>query len=57
VGATQAQESIGLLMDAILLRWERIAVRHKALGMHPISFRGRWGNIEKVSLGDEPGRV
>lgn len=53
----QAQESIGLLMDAILLRQERIAARHKALGMHPISFRGRRGNIVKVSLGDEPGRV
>lgn len=57
VGAMEAQESIGLSMDAILLRWERIAARHKALGMDPISFRGKRGNIEKVSPGDELGRV
>jgi len=54
--ANQAQESIGLQMDAILLMRERIATGHKALGTHPISFRGKWGNVGKESLGDESGR-
>lgn len=54
--AGEAQESIGLLKDAILLMRERIATGNKALGTHPISFRGSRGNVEKESLGDEPGR-
>jgi hypothetical protein len=53
----QAQESIGSPRDAILPKRERIAAGHKALGTHPISFRGCWVNVERVSPDDESGRV
>jgi len=43
VEVTKAQESIGSLGDAILPEWVRIATGHKALGTHPISFRGSRG--------------
>jgi len=43
-------------MDAILLIRVRIATENKALGTHPISFRGKWENVEKESLDDESGR-
>jgi len=57
VDATKAQESIGLLMDAILLTQVRIATGNNALGAHLISFRGKWENAEKESPDDELGRV
>ena len=57
VEATKAQESIGLLMDAILLTQVRIATGNNALGAHLISFRGKRENAEKESPDDELGRV
>lgn len=53
----QAQESIDSPRDAILPKRKRIAAEHKALGAHPISFRGCWVNVERVSPNDEFGRV
>ena len=53
----QAQESIDSPRDAILPKRARIAAGHKALGTHPISFRGCWVNVERVSPSDELGRV